>query len=104
MAALVVRIAGMAVVFGATLFLAAGTIAWPGAWTLLALFFSFVIALSAWLLRFDPGLLAERLTGVGKSDQKTWDKDMRGSRGTQSRVGGSSLPHQSSLPPGRRGL
>ena len=64
----------MAVVFGATLFVSAGTIAWPAGWTFLVLFFSFVIALSTWLLRFDPGLLEERMTGIGKSDQKTWDK------------------------------
>ena len=68
------RIAGMAVVFGATLFVSAGTIAWRAGWTFLVLFFSFVIALSTWLLRFDPDLLKERMTGIGKSDQKTWDK------------------------------
>lgn len=50
----------MAVVFGATLFLAAGTIAWAGAWTFLALFLGFVIALSAWLLGFDPGAPCDR--------------------------------------------
>ena len=64
----------MAVVFGATLFVSAGTIAWRAGWTFLVLFFSFVIALSTWLLRFDPDLLEERMTGIGKSDQKTWDK------------------------------
>jgi protein-S-isoprenylcysteine O-methyltransferase Ste14 len=68
------RIAGMAVVFVATLFVSAGTLAWPAGWTFLVLFFSFVIALSAWLLRYDPGLLEERMTGIGKSDQKMWDK------------------------------
>jgi protein-S-isoprenylcysteine O-methyltransferase Ste14 len=26
------------------------------------------------LLRFNPDLLAERLTGIGKPDQKSWDK------------------------------
>jgi protein-S-isoprenylcysteine O-methyltransferase Ste14 len=35
---------------------------------------SFTIALSAWLLRFDPALLAERMTGIGRRDQKAWDK------------------------------
>lgn len=72
------RIAGMAVVFGAILFVSAGTIAWPAGWAFLVLFFCFVIALSAWLLRFDPGLLEERMTGIGKSDQKTWDKVLLG--------------------------
>ncbi|HET6892613.1 MAG TPA: isoprenylcysteine carboxylmethyltransferase family protein, partial [Pyrinomonadaceae bacterium] len=32
------------------------------------------IALTFWLLRFNPDLLAERLTGIGKPDQKFWDK------------------------------
>jgi len=68
----------MAVVFGAILFVSAGTIAWPAGWAFLVLFFCFVIALSAWLLRFDPGLLEERMTGIGKSDQKTWDKVLLG--------------------------
>jgi len=39
-----------------------------------ALFFGFTSALSLWLFRFSPDLLAERLTGVGKPDQKSWDK------------------------------
>ena len=71
---LAARIAGMAVVFAVALFLPAGTLAWPAAWAFLALFFGFVVALSLWLLRFNPELLAERLTGIGRSDQKTWDK------------------------------
>jgi protein-S-isoprenylcysteine O-methyltransferase Ste14 len=64
----------MLVVFGLVLFLAAGTIAWPAGWTYLILFFGFVVALSLWLLRHNPGLLTERMTGIGKSDQKAWDK------------------------------
>lgn len=71
---LTLQIAGMFVVFALVLFLAAGTLAWLAGWAFLILFFGFVIALSGWLLRFNPGLLQERMTGVGKSDQKTWDK------------------------------
>ena len=71
---LAIRIAGMAVVFTVTLFLPAGTFAWPAAWGFLALMFGFTVALSLWLLRFNPDLLAERLTGIGKPDQKSWDK------------------------------
>lgn len=71
---LAIRIVGMAVVFSATLFLSAGTLNWPTAWAFLVLFFAFTVALSLWLLRFNPDLLAERLTGIGKPNQKVWDK------------------------------
>jgi protein-S-isoprenylcysteine O-methyltransferase Ste14 len=71
---LAANIAGMAVVFALTLFLPAGTVTWPAGWIYLALIFGFIVALSVWLLRFNPDLLAERLTGIGRPDQKTWDK------------------------------
>lgn len=71
---LIAKVSGMAVVFATTLFVPAGTLDWPAGWIFLVLFFAFVVALSLWLFRFDPGLLAERMTGIGKSDQKTWDK------------------------------
>jgi protein-S-isoprenylcysteine O-methyltransferase Ste14 len=71
---LTAQIAGMFVVFALILFVAAGTIAWPAGWAFLLLFFGFTIALSAWLLKYRPGLLTERMTGIGESDQKTWDK------------------------------
>ena len=67
------EIGGMAVVFALVLFLSAGTIAWPAGWAFLVLFFSFVIGLTLWLLRHDPGLLKERMSNL-KRDQKTWDK------------------------------
>jgi protein-S-isoprenylcysteine O-methyltransferase Ste14 len=71
---LTVQIVGMFVVFALALFLAAGTVVWPAGWAFLVLFFGFVIALSLWLLRHNPGLLTERMTGIGKRDQKAWDK------------------------------
>jgi len=71
---LTAQIAGMFVVFALILFLAAGTIFWPAGWAFLVLFFGFTIALSRWLLRHNPGLLTERMTGIGKRDQKSWDK------------------------------
>lgn len=61
-------------IFGLALFLAAGTVAWPAGWAFLVLFFGFTIALSRWLLRHNPGLLTERMTGMGKPDQPAWDK------------------------------
>jgi protein-S-isoprenylcysteine O-methyltransferase Ste14 len=71
---LTLQIAGMFVVFALVLFLAAGTLAWLAGWAFLMLFFGFVLALSGWLLRYNPSLLYERMTGVGKPDQETWDK------------------------------
>ena len=71
---LIGQIAGMAIVFSVLLFVPAGTAAWPAAWVFLVMMFAFTIALSVWLMRFDPELLEERMSGVGKSDQKTWDK------------------------------
>src|SRR5512132_2283018 len=71
---LVAKIAGMIVVFSLALFLPAGTLVWTAGWVFLVLFFTFVIVLSAWLLRANPALLAERLSGVGHAEQKTWDK------------------------------
>ena len=70
---LVGQIAFLALVFALTLFLAAGTVAWPAGWLFLALFFGFVLALTLWLLRNNPALLTERMT-VSRPDQKTWDK------------------------------
>ena len=71
---LTAQIVGMFVVFALALFLAAGTVAWPAGWAFLVLFFGFTVALSRWLLKHNPGLLTERMTGIGKPDQKTWDK------------------------------
>jgi len=69
-----IEIASTFVVFTLALFLAAGTVAWPAGWAFLFLFFGFTIGMSRWLLRHDPGLLIERMTGFGKRGQKTWDK------------------------------
>src|SRR5215472_2899896 len=66
--------AGMMIVIGVALFLPAGTLTWPAGWAFLLLMFGFGIAESLWLLRFNPDLLAERLTGIGRADQKIWDK------------------------------
>jgi len=63
----------MFLVFVLALFLPAGTLVWPAGWIFLILFFSFVTAISLWLLKYDPGLLKERLT-MFSADQKTWDK------------------------------
>jgi len=64
----------MMVAFAMALFLPAGTLAWPAGWTFFVLVFGLANGLSLWLLRFNPALLAERLTGIGRPDHKTWDK------------------------------
>jgi protein-S-isoprenylcysteine O-methyltransferase Ste14 len=70
---LTAQIGGMFVVFAAVLFLSAGTIWWAAGWVFLAMFLVFTLAISLWLLRHNPDLLTERMTGVGKPDQKRWD-------------------------------
>ena len=47
------------------------------------------LALSFWLLRFNRDLLVERLSGVGRRDQKTWDKVVLGDRGRRASSPGS---------------
>jgi protein-S-isoprenylcysteine O-methyltransferase Ste14 len=71
---LTAQIAGMFLVIGVVLFLAAGTVAWLAGWVFLISFFVFTVALSGWLLKHNPGLLTERMTGIGKANQKRWDK------------------------------
>lgn len=55
------------------LFLPAGTIVWAVGWVYLVLFFSFFLSVNAWLFRYNPGLLQERMS-LSKPDQKGWDK------------------------------
>jgi protein-S-isoprenylcysteine O-methyltransferase Ste14 len=73
-AGLIVRLILTAVGFGAVLFLPAGTLAWPAGWVYLVLLFGFTIGISVWLARFNPDLLEERMSGIGKPGQKSWDK------------------------------
>jgi protein-S-isoprenylcysteine O-methyltransferase Ste14 len=73
-AQLLTSTAGMMIVIGLTMFLPAGTLAWPAGWAFFLLMFGFSIPMGLWLLRFNPDLLAERMTGIGRADQKTWDK------------------------------
>jgi protein-S-isoprenylcysteine O-methyltransferase Ste14 len=68
------EIAIMFVVFCLALFLSAGTISWGAGWVFLFLFFAFIVVLSQWLLKHNPDLLTERLTGIGKANQLVWDK------------------------------
>ena len=71
---LIIRLILTAVGFGLVLFLPAGTLAWTAAWIYLVLLFAFVIGITLWLSRFNPDLLEERMSGIGKPGQKSWDK------------------------------
>jgi len=59
---------------GALLFLAAGTLDWPGAWIFMAEFVVGGIAVTLWLAWRDPGLLKERMAGPFQKGQVFWDK------------------------------
>ncbi len=55
------------------LFLAAGTIAWPAGWICLILLFGWLLVGIGLLLKYNPGLLEERLS-LSQTNQKAWDK------------------------------
>jgi protein-S-isoprenylcysteine O-methyltransferase Ste14 len=55
-----------------TLFVPAGTWSWLAGWIYLVIFSAFSAILTLWLLRYNPGLVEERI-GF-KPNQKAWDK------------------------------
>lgn len=59
---------------GALLFAAAGTLNWPQGWALIGEFGALCVAISLWLLKTDPGLLAERMGGINQKAQATSDR------------------------------
>ena len=61
-------------VFAALLFGSAGTVLWPAGWVFLAIFFGFAVAITLWLGREEPELLAERLSAPIQRGQPLWDK------------------------------
>jgi protein-S-isoprenylcysteine O-methyltransferase Ste14 len=69
----VVQSLSLFVIFALALFLPVGTLAWLAGWIYLLLFFSFYLGVNAWLFRYNPGLLQERMS-LSKPDQKGWDK------------------------------
>lgn len=56
------------------LFVSAGTWRWPAGWVYLAELGIIGMAIGMWLARHDPGLLAERMSGIFASTQRAWDK------------------------------
>jgi protein-S-isoprenylcysteine O-methyltransferase Ste14 len=63
-------VAGM----GALLFLFAGTLHWPAAWTFLGTIAVVGVASGLWLARRDPALLAERMRPMMQEGQPAADK------------------------------
>jgi protein-S-isoprenylcysteine O-methyltransferase Ste14 len=61
-------------VFAALLFVSAGTVRWTAGWMFMAIFFGFGLAITLWVGREDPELLAERLSSPIQSGQPLWDK------------------------------
>lgn len=62
------------VVIGLLLFMAADTLDWPQAWIFLVLFFCCGHAIGYWLLKTNPGFLAERLKSPLRSNQTFRDQ------------------------------
>lgn len=68
----IVQVLGMLVFFGASLFLAAGTLRWPMAWLYMILYAA-LIALNAVVMgRRDPELIVER--GTVSENTEPWDR------------------------------
>jgi protein-S-isoprenylcysteine O-methyltransferase Ste14 len=61
-------------VFAALLFVSAGTVLWPAGWVFMAIFFGFALAITLWVGREEPELLAERLSAPIQRSQPLWDK------------------------------
>jgi len=61
-------------VFAALLFVSAGTVLWTAGWVFMAIFFGFALAITLWVGREDPELLAERLSSPVQRGQPLWDK------------------------------
>lgn len=66
-------VVGLAIM-GALLFIPAGTLDWPAAWIYLAEIAVTSLAITVWLMRHNPALLAERMAPLIQRDQKSWDK------------------------------
>lgn len=68
------EVLGEFAVFGALLFVCAGTLLWLAGWAFIAIFFGFALAIVVWLAREDPELLQERMSSPMQSGQPLWDK------------------------------
>src|SRR5215469_10397873 len=55
------------------MFLSAGTLAWPAGWIYLILLYGWLLIGIVLLLKYNPGLLAERIN-ISPPNQQAWDK------------------------------
>ena len=62
------------IVMGAMLFLAAGTLRYWQAWVFLALFGALALAMTLYLIKYDPELLARRLRGGPTAEKESSQK------------------------------
>ncbi|CAB3769123.1 methyltransferase family protein [Paraburkholderia solisilvae] len=62
------------IAMGAVLFGAAGTLAWPAVWLYLLEVGVLGLWVGLWLARYDPALLAERMSMFVQPAQSRWDK------------------------------
>jgi protein-S-isoprenylcysteine O-methyltransferase Ste14 len=58
------------------LFGSAGTWRWPEGWVYLAELGVIGTAVGVWLAHYDPGLLAERMSGIFARSQRGWDRTL----------------------------
>ena len=73
---LLVRLIAVIAIFALPLFLAAGRLDWPAAWTFVIVFFLFLLVYALWGARHDPEQLRER--GQLAENVKPWDKAIMG--------------------------
>ena len=71
---LIIQIVVVYAITALLLFVAAGTWRWPQAWIFIIEMVTTGIAISVWLARYDPGLLAERMSSPLQRAQATADK------------------------------
>lgn len=65
-------------VMAALLFLPAGDWVWPAGWVYLVTMALSAAAITVWLARHDPGLLAERMKFPVRREQPGWDRILTG--------------------------
>lgn len=71
---LVAEMVGLIVGYALLLFVPAGTLRWWPGWAFIIIFFGGGALIVIWLLKHNPGLMVERMTGMGNPGQQSWDK------------------------------
>jgi protein-S-isoprenylcysteine O-methyltransferase Ste14 len=70
----IIKLVLRVVIFVALVFLLAGTVYWPEAWLLFAIYFVFAAYTLNWMRKNSPHLLEERAKIPVEKGQPTWDK------------------------------